>query len=341
LVGRRPDISDLVYLADVKPTPGFSTIKKGEKLKLMLFDFILKSMGGRKPLGVPDGKDVNAFDSQNVKIQLQARGTVARRAPMVGFIAQMEAGSGMIAGVGNDLMADAVADQVTETKRDMEREMWSNSDSMPDDGVNGSRMRGLGRWIYDGVSTLTLNTALDSPVSATTGFNELPIPATYRTPSGQIYTGSIATMTEDQFGALIQSKYENTGASSELLGFVTPVIKNRIGFFSRYQPNVSNYTPNVYVTSGKLDGTTLIGATVDVYKSDWGTFRLMPVLTDFMPTAYTGFFLDNDHVRIRAGKMLEHMELPDLGGGPREVIQSVVSVIPGDPRAHCKIDGTA
>jgi hypothetical protein len=238
-------------------------------------------------------------------------------------------------------MEDAVADQVIETKRDIEREMWSNSDSMPDDGVNGSRMRGLGRWLYNGTSTLTLNTALDSPVSATTGFNELPVPSAYRTPSAQIFTGSIATMAETDLGALIQSKYENTGASSELLGFVTPTIKNRIGFFSRYQPNVSNYTPNVYVTSGKLDGATLIGATVDVYKSDWGTFRLMPVLVDFMPTAYTAFFLDNDHVRIRAGKMLDHQELPNLGGGPREVIQSVLSVIPGDPRAHCKIDGTA
>jgi len=199
----------------------------------------------------------------------------------------------------------------------------------------------MGRWIYDGTSTLTLTTALDSPVSATTGFNELPIPSAYRTPSAQIYTGSIATMTEAQFQALIQSKYENTGASSELLGFVTPTIKNRIGFFSRYTPTVSNYTPNIYVTTGKVEGTTLIGATVDVYRSDWGTFTLMPVLTDFMPTAYTGFFLDNDHVRVRAGRMLEHKELPDLGGGPREVIQSVLSVIPGDPRAHCKIDGTA
>src|SRR6516164_6540517 len=165
IVGRRPDISDLIYLADVKPTPGLSTIKKGAKLKIMLFDFILKSMGGRKPVGVPDGKDVNAFDSQNPKVQLQARGTVARRAPMVGFIAEMESRSGSIAGV-NDLMDDAIADQITESKRDMERELWSNSDSQPDDGVNGSRMRGLGRWIYNGTSTLTLSTALDSPNSA-------------------------------------------------------------------------------------------------------------------------------------------------------------------------------
>ena len=153
--------------------------------------------------------------------------------------------------------------------------------------------------------------------------------------------GSVSGMLETDLMALIQAKYENTGASSELLGFVTPSIKNRIGFFSRYQANVSGQTPNVYVATGKLDGTTLIGATVDVYRSDWGTFRLMPVLTDFMPTAYTAFFLDNDHVRIRAGNMLEPMELPNLGGGAREVIQSIFSVIPGDPRAHCRIDGTA
>lgn len=256
---------------------------------------------------------------------------------MVGFIAQLMSQNGGVAGTPN-LMSEAVGDQIIEHKRDMEKELWSNQDSRPDDGVNGSQARGFGRWIYDGVSTLTL---ASGDLSPTTGFYELPIPADVRTPSNQIYTGSIATMTEDQIGALIQAKYENTGASSDLRGFVTPAIKNRFGFMSRYQANVTNYTSNVYVTSGKLEGNTLFGPTVDVYKSDWGTFELFPVLTDFMPTAYTGFFLDMDHPRLRVAKMEAHLELPNLGGGPREMIESILSWFAGDPRAHAKIDGTA
>jgi hypothetical protein len=337
LVGKRQDLSDMLYVADRKTTPGISSIKKGEPLKNMLYDFIVKSYGARKKGGIPDGKDVDAFDAQSPKRQLQARGEVFRRAPMVGFIAQEMSLAGGVAGVPNQ-MNEAKADQLIEHKRDIEKELWSNQDSRPDDGVNGSQFRGMGRWIYDGAATLTLAAGDLSPA---TGYFELPVPADARTPANQIFTGSIAAMTQVQFEALIQAKYENTGASSDLRGFVTPVIKNRVGFFSRYQPDVTNYTSRVFISSGQLEGTTLFGATVDVYRSDWGTFELFPVLTDFMPTAYTGYFLDMAQPRIRSAGTYETTELPNLGGGPRAMIQSILSVFPGDPRAHCKISGTA
>jgi hypothetical protein len=328
----------MIYLADRKATPGISAIRKGKPLSNMLYDVLVKSLGARKPLGVPDGKDIGAFDVQNPKVAYQARGVVARRAIMVGFIAQAMSEAGGVAGVTN-LFDEAEADQLIETKRDMEQALWGNQDSRPDDGVRGSWARGFGRWIYDGTTTLTLASWDD--YSATSGYTELPIPASARTPSSQIYTGSIASMTEDQLAAIIQAKYENTGATSDLRGFVTPVIKNRIGFMSRYQPNVTNYTSSVYVTSGKLQGNTLFGPSVDVYKSDWGTFELFPVLTDFMPTAYTGFFLDMEQPKIRSAEMFSKKPLPDLMGGPREGVQSILSWFPGDPRAHAKIDGTA
>jgi hypothetical protein len=337
LVGKRQDLSDMLYVADRKTTPGISSIKKGERLSNMLYDFIVKSYGARKPGGVPDGKDVSAFDAQSPKRQLQARGEVFRRAPMVGFIAQEMSLAGGVAGVPNQFN-EAKADQLIEHKRDIEKELWSNQDSRPDDGVNGSKMRGIGRWIYDGVATLTLDPNDPSPA---TGYYELPVPADARTPANQIFTGSIAGMTQAQFEAIIQAKYENTGASSDLRGFVTPIIKNRVGFFSRYQPDVTGYTSRVFISTGQLEGKTLFGATVDVYKSDWGTFELFPVLVDFMPTAYTGYFLDMAQPRLRNAGTFETMELPNLGGGPRAMIQSILSIFPGDPRAHAKIAGTA
>jgi hypothetical protein len=337
LVGKRQDLSDMLYVADRKTTPGISSIRKGEPLKNMLYDFIVKSYGNRKKGGIPDGKDVDAFDAQSPKRQLQARGEVFRRAPMVGFVAQEMSLAGGVAGVPNQFN-EAKADQLIEHKRDIEKELWSNQDSRPDDGVNGSQFRGFGRWIYDGAATLTLAAGDLSP---TTGYFELPVPSDVRTPANQIFTGSIAGMTQVQFESLIQAKYENTGASSDLRGFVTPTIKNRVGFFSRYQPDVAPANSRVFVTTGFLEGTTLFGATVDVYKSDWGTFELFPVLNDFMPTNYTGYFLDMAQPRLRSAGTYDSSDLPNLGGGPRSMIQSILSVFPGDPRAHCKIAGTA
>lgn len=327
----------MMYVADRKVTPGITSIRKGEPLSNMLYDFVVKSYGARKPGGVPDGKDVSAFDAQSPKRQLQARGEVYRRAPMVGFVAQKMSLAGGVAGVPNQ-MNEAKADQLIEHKRDIEKEFWSNQDSRPDDGVNGSKARGLGRWIYDGAATLTLDASDPSPTS---GYYELPVPADVRTPGNQIYTGSIGSMTQAQFDAIIQAKYENTGASSDLRGFVTPIIKNRVGFFSRYQPDVTGYSSRVFVSTGFLEGNTLFGATVDVYRSDWGTFELFPVLTDFMPTAYTGYFLDMAQPRLRSAGTYEDSDLPNLGGGPRALIQSILSFFPGDPRAHAKIAGTA
>lgn len=337
LVGKKQDLQDRVYVADRKVTPGISSIRKGDRLRAMLYDFIVKSYGARKPGGVPDGKDVSAFDAQSPKKQLQARGEVFRRAPMVGFIAQEMSVAGGVAGTPN-AFNEAKADQMIEHKRDIEKEMWSNQDSRPDDGVNGSKFRGFGRWIYDGAATLAVDPSDPSP---TTGYYELPVPADIRTPANQIYTGSIASMTQAQFEALIQAKYENTGASSDLRGFVSPTLKNRVGFFSRYQADVTGYTSRVFISSGVVNGGTMFGASIDVYKSDWGTFELFPVLADFMPSAYTGYFLDMAMPALRSAGTYDVSNLPDLGGGPRALIQSILSVHPGDPRAHVKIAGTA
>jgi hypothetical protein len=95
------------------------------------------------------------------------------------------------------------------------------------------------------------------------------------------------------------------------------------------------------VTSGRVSGNTLFGPSIDIYKSDWGTFTLHPVSNDFMPSAYTGYFLDMKQVSLRVTENNVQMELPNLGGGPREMIQSIIGLEAGDPRAHAKIDGTA
>lgn len=337
-VGVREDISDLMYLADVKETPFTSMVKKGPKpTDPMLWEYGVRRRGARKRGGVPDGKDIDAFDSQNPKDFLQCRSEVWRRAPMVGFIAAIRAANGAIAGHGDDIDT-AIADQLEEMKRDLETEMLSNQDSIPDDGVNGSQARGIGRFIYEGTATLVIASGDPSP---TTGYNELPIPNGYRTPSSQIYTGSISTLSEETFGNLIQAKWDNTGASSELRGFVSSAIKNRIGFFSKHEINVANYTPNVQVTTGRISGNTLFGPSIDIYKSDWGTFTLHPVSTDFLPDAYHGYFLDMKQVQLRVTENMAQMALPNLGGGEREMIQSIIGLEAGDPRAHAKIAGSA
>jgi len=309
----------------------------------------VKKRGSRKRGGVPDGKDVDAFDSQIPKAYLQTRSEVWRRSPMVGFMAQIRSRNGAIAGVTNQF-DESVADQLEELARDIEKELLSNQDSTPEaDG--GIHTRGVGRWLHNssaagafpaGVAdTLTVDTASGDP-SPTTGFYEMPIPDAYQIPANQVYTGSIASMDEtDNFAVLLNNKWGNTGASSELVGFVTQTIKNKVNQYAWYRKEVPGFTPTLQISGGRVDGKKLFGESIDIYVSDWGTFRMMPVPVEWMPTAYTGYFLDMKQVKLRVTENVVQMELPNLGGGPREMIQSILGLEMGDPRAHAKINGTA
>jgi hypothetical protein len=230
--------------------------------------------------------------------------------------------AGGVAGVPN-AMNEAKADALIEHKRDIEKELWSNQDSRPDDGVNGSKMRGMGRWIYDGVATLTLDAADPSP---TTGYFELPVPSDVRTPANQIYTGSIAALTQAQFDGLIQAKYENTGASSDLRGFVNPIVKNRVGFFSRYQPDVTTYSSRVFVSTGFLEGKHLFGADDRRLQERLGHVRVVPDPVGFHADSVTGLL--PGRWRSRGCGVPGHTDtsdLPNMGGGLRSLIQSIPS----------------
>jgi hypothetical protein len=300
-----------------------STMRKGGDLeKQLFFEYTVGKLGARKPGGVSDGKDFEAFDGATPRAPLPQRGEVFRRAPMVGFIA---AGNNPIAGIGNE-WTKAKSDQLVEHKKDMEFEFFSDQDSRPDDGLNGSKFRGLGRFVNDG----------------TLAFSELPIPSGFRTPTAQIYSGvlgdGLATgLTEAALAAMLQGRWELSGDSGDLTGFVSATIKNRFGLFSRYLPNITNATPAVRITTGVVDGKTLFGASVDVYRSDYGTFRLMAVPLELLPDQYRGYFLDMTQIRLRVREMTNEIPLQDQGGGPRQGIRSIIGPEWGDPRTHIKI----
>ena len=322
-IGKKQNLSDVFYLLAVTQTPLTSTMRKGGDLdKQLYFEFQAGKLGARKPGGVPDGKDFEVFDGATPRGIIPQRGEVFRRAPMVGFVA---AGND-IAGIGSE-WTKAKSDQLTEHKKDMEFEFYSDQDSRPDDGVNGSKFRGLGRYINDG-ATLT--------------FSELPIPTAFRTPLTQIYTGILGDgmstgLTEAAISNIMQQRWELAGDSGDLTGFVSATIKNRFGLFSRYVPNIANATPMVRLATGTVEGKTLLGPVIDVYKSDYGTFRIMAIPLELLPDQYRGYFLDMTQIRLRVREMTKEIPLQDQGGGPRQGIRSIVGPEWGDPRAHIKI----
>ena len=337
VVGRREMVLTMLFQADHRQTVFTSMARKpkssnNEKTGIsnsQIGTYFSKVLGDLKAGGVRDGADVKAFDSNPQREPLSFRPEKYRRAPMVGDLANGDDIAG-VTDAGNDEWDEALADQMILHKRDIEKECLSEQDSSLSGGAEGgTTMRGLGRWINDG--TLT--------------FSELPVPQGSRTPTAQIYTDVIGDgistgLTEDTVAGLLQARWDNTGDSGQLVGLLGTTIKNRFGFFSKYKANVSNATIVIRSQDNAFTSKDVDSPSVDVYNSDWGSFSLMPVPTLFLPDAKTAYFLDMAQVELRSRYWMREKQLPDLGGGPRELIESFVALIPGDPRSHVKIHAT-
>jgi hypothetical protein len=286
-----------------------------------------KVLGDIKAGGRADGKDVTAFDSNPPREQISFRPEFFYRAPMVGTLAKDD----VIAGLENGgEWADAVGDQMILHKRDMEKQFLSALDSSANGGREGGTVtRGLEKWISASASD----------------FSELVPPSGARTPSNQIFTGAIGTidsgLTEDAAKAILKARWDNTGDSGELVGFLGTYIKERFSLFKEYKPTLSNATVVVRTNTEAYTSKEIRNASVDVFNTEWGSFSLIPVNTIFLTDAYTGLFVDMAQIEIRSRFWMREKPLPDLGGGPREEISSFVALIPGDLRSHAKIDATA
>lgn len=336
VVGRREWLMDFLFKADNRMTVFTSMAQKaksGNSEKTGIPNSIIgtyqaKVMGDLKAGGVADGKDVSAFDSNPPREQISFRPEKYRRAPMVGDLAKDDVVAGLDAG---GEWADAVGDQMILHKRDMEKEFLSAQDSSVNGGAEGgTTLRGMEKWITNGASN----------------FAELPPPAGAQTPVAQIYTGTIGDgittgLTEDVAKAVLKSRWDNTGDSGQLVGFVGTSIKERFSLFKEYKPNVTNATVIVRTNTEEYTIGQLRNASVDVFNSEWGAFSLIPVPTIFLTDARTGLFLDMAQVELRSRYWMREKELPDLGGGPREEIASFVALIPGDLRSHAKFDCSA
>lgn len=321
-VGAREDLSDIIAVVDAKSMPFTSKLRKGTKPTNMLYSFQFDRYDAPKAGGVPDGKDVTAFENKAAnRYQASARAEVFRRSPMVGFIAENVQ---QVAGVSEGEMARAKRKASMEIKRDMEVTLLSAQESAADDGINGSKQRGFQKWIQATAQT------------------ELPITdANFLTPSGSIYSGAIADFSEDSLRTLLQTRYEQTGMAKELVLFAGTSVKNAITDFGRYQPNKASNT-----VVRQFEGTMkekAFSMAIDIYEGDYGTVEVIP---DLWVGATTGgnaanqkhaALVDMEFAEIRTHTAPYYRDLPDLGGGPRGIIEAIVSLCITNPLAHGKI----
>lgn len=323
-VGAREDLADLIAIADQKATPLVSAARKSTAPTNPLFSWLVDGYAAVDRSGVLSNEDATTFSNPaEQRARLYGRIQKLWRKPKVSDIAESVSDT---AGIGiKREMANAVTRSLKEIARDLEAVFCSDQDSTEESGATPFKTRGLGSWISSSAQS-------DSGTA---------VPAAYRTPSTSISTATIADTTESVIQGLLQSVYEQTGKSKTFTLLCGPTLKRRFTEMTQVQFGTTNTAAVVRTYNADLSDNK-ISYKVDVFSGDFGEIMLVPSLyirTDVSSAASlrSGFLVDMDGVHIRYNRRPRYTPLPDLGGGPRGVIDTIAALQVDNPLTHGKI----
>ena len=322
-VAKREDLSDVIYIVDRKKTPFFSAVAKGTEPTNTLVEWPVDSYPTPTTAGAIDEKDVQEYENLGTPGDvLQGRIQIWERKPKVSRLTQLVANQ---AGVGKrKAFAKSVAKGLVMIKRDIEVTMLSDNESVVGSGTTGGQIRGLGKWIQ------------------TTAQTDLPVSADYRPPTGSVITTAVADITDDVVTGLMQSMYDQTGDEDmEIMGWMGSRLKRGYSRLTMYDKTETGLTLarrfNEDATSGKVT------MKVDVLDTDYGRviLRLAPFINaSGDPTSDAskrlGYFTHMDMLKARFAENPNSRELPDMGGGPRALIQAIGTLEVGNPKGFGK-----
>lgn len=325
-VGVREDLTNILTILEPEDTPKLSSFAKSKGPSNMYQEWQVDNLSAPVFDGVQEGRDSTTFDNKAKNRQRIGNNIQEFRREWATsqFIDRLD-----VAGVASE-KANAKAKVMKELKRDIECAIGSDNDRGLDDGTNAYKMRGLGDWI-------------DSSGPA-------EVPAFARTVSGAVNTTATGSLTEDAFNTVLQSMGEATGSSNKLTLFAGPSLKRAISKFQR-QTSASAYL-SYLVTQDATDNR--VDLKVDLYDSDFGVVNIVtdyfngivssPAGGTFAPTNQSrarGYLIDMDKVSLAYLFGMESMDLPDLGGGPRGLIRSALTLCVKSPKALGKFAATS
>ena len=327
-VGAREDLADLIAIADQKATPLVSAARKSTAATNPLFSWLVDGYAAVDRSGVLSNEDATTFSNPAAqRARLYGRIQKLWRKPKVSDIAENVSD---VAGIGiKREMAVAIKRALQELARDLEATFCSDQDSQEESGANPYKTRGLGSWISSSAQS-------DAGTA---------VPAAYRTPSTSIRTETTANTTETVIQALLQSVYEQTGKSKTFSLLCGPTLKRRFSEMTQVQFGSANTAAVVRTFNADLSDNKL-EFKVDVFSGDFGEIMLVPSLyirTDVSTEASlrSGFLLDMDGVHIRYNRRPRYTPLPDLGGGPRGIIDTIAALQVDNPLTHGKISNAS
>lgn len=312
---KRPSLANvLLCAANPEEVPLFTRMRKGKKLQQFDHKYFVQVKPERKSTGATDGQDVTAYEKGGPRYAIEIRAQEFRRVYKVGQQTQEIIEDAAVP----DQMAKLRMDFGKEIIKDIEAATLSSQVSQEDQGTedNGSKIGGAG---------YILSTSADS-------MTDKSIESSIRIPSTQRHTGTAANFTETILTDMMEARRQACGHSSEFVFFVGTTIQRRFDTFENYLvDDTTKVTTLRNMSNEKLKRDLLRG--IRFYEGSFGSAQL--VIDDFLPSQKRAYGFDMDQCEmLPMGNGAERKPLPDLGGGPRELLKMTFAYKLGDPRAH-------
>lgn len=315
VVGKVPSLANVILnAANPSETPLVTRIRKGPSLTQMDHAYFVEEKPARRTDGRSDGEDVGEFGKGTKKHESAIRAQEFGRPYKVG---QQTQNVVTTAGIP-DQMARLRRSEMEEIMKDAETKMLSSDVSASDEGTpgKGSRMGGLGY-------------LLSAPTDSMT---DKPIDAAIRIPANQRYTDTYANFNETALVAAMKARRALCGQSADLVALIGTDLQTSFDVFENYLPTVASNT----VTFRSMNGTSAdrtVKRGIRFYDGSFGYVELQ--ISDFLPSSKRGYLLDMDQMEwLPFGSGAQKTPLPNLGGGPRELVTFIGAFKAGDVRAH-------
>lgn len=309
-VDKKQDRMEAIFNVQVTETPFVSMLTSGAKPKGMKFDWPVETYPDDETTGELDGTDVNSFGS--VARELIDGVCMWQRQPwMVTKLANLTE----TAGAGRKEKAKQAAIAMIRLKRKMERQACSTSDLAVETGGTPWTTRGAFSWMNPSAQAV------------------LPVPANYRPGAANVITTTLAGVTEETFGAMMNAAYTQKRSEVSWDGVVGIDLKL---LFDLWTARDTAASASAYPVRAWAQRMKTVENVVDVLTFSSGTCRLHKstylandvatgAATEYTPRS--GLFLEMDMWKKRYLQAVESRELPDLGGGPRGLCDVVWGLV--------------
>lgn len=319
-VAKRPDLSDALAIADRKKTIMKAMLPKTVAPTNTLTEWPVDNYPAPSIAGSIDEKPVQDFENvNNVAAKLSGRVMIQQRAIRISRFADKVMDQ---AGVGKrKAWAKAVAKGLVIVSRDIETRILSDQDSIAGSGTVAPCTRGFASW------------------SNTTAQTDLPVDASFLTPSGNVTTTAIASIYDETITGVVKSLYDQTGDAEMDLTFITgSTLRQKCSRLTSYSKDDSGFTQVRHFNQDADEAK--ITMKVSVIDTDFGRVVIRPssfINASGDPTSAAsrrlGYLFPNvdECLRLRFAWETNAEELASDGGGPRCLISAAYVMECGNP----------